>query len=246
MFRNRFTSTAMTMVLAAALLGGGGAAHATPELINVTSEESVWVEIDSATAQAFEAGDWEVIDKYFDAVAGVNSSEVLDDFPTDFNKQQFASESNLSSQSLQRAAAAVVKVEKNPHGCKLLPYGTQGVSGGVMAMHKRTGSGTAGKPYGSIGWKPVTQCLTAPTKIANANLFYRTTVGGLWYPEAAGKTGQAFGVSKYTQTTIEWVCQNTKREDWRGRTISTVTARNGKVYVAQQHTNAPNLPCGIK
>lgn len=236
----------MTVALIAALLGVGGVtAQAAPEPTEITSEESVWVEIDSATAESFEAGDWDVIDRYFDSIDGVKSSEILDDFPTDFNRQQLVSEDDSNLQSFQRAAT-VVKVEKNPHGCKLLPYGTQGVSGGVMKMHKRTGAGASAHPYGSIGWKPVTQCVTAPTKISNANLFYRTTVGGLWYPEVAGKTGQTFGTSKYTQTTIEWSCQNTKKEDWRGRTISTVTARNGKVYVAQQHTNAANLPCGIK
>ena len=112
-------------------------------------DQTVWVEVDSETAQSFEEGDLEVIDRYFEANGGVNTDEVISEFPTEFNLQQF-DDVATSSSMFSTQAIAPVRIEKNPHGCNLLPYGTKGVSGGVMSLHKRS-SGQSGTKYGKIG-----------------------------------------------------------------------------------------------
>lgn len=133
-------------------------------------------------------------------------------------------------------------IEVNPHGCRLLPYGTSGFDG-PMQMHVRQKSGQS--VNGKIGWKPTTLCATTPRIIGNTNLFYRTTLFGLWYPEFQAKSGSVSYSKQWTQRTIEYVCKSQKWEEWKGRTISTVTAMNGNVYAAQQHTQQFKVNCGI-
>ena len=82
-------------------------------------------------------------------------------------------------------------------------------------------------------------------KSRNTNLFYRTTLFGLWYPEFQAKSGSVSYSKQWTQRTIEYVCKSQKWEEWKGRTISTVTAMNGNVYAAQQHTQQFKVNCGI-
>ena len=212
------------------------------------SDDGVWIEIDQEVASEIAAGNIEAIDQYLDPIDGVQADVLLEDFPTAHNVQVvdgLETEPDASSDSRLSTTirAASVRVEKNPHGCQLLPYGTKGVPGGVMYMHKRTDSGPS--QYGIIGWKPYVKCRTAPASIKNENLFYRTTIGGLWYPEAAGRTGIARNAITYQQKDITWKCKNHKLEDWRGRTLGTITAKNGKVYVAQQHTQKLTQECGI-
>lgn len=217
-----------------------------------TSDDSIWIEIDAEVASEIEAGNIQVLDRYLDPISGIQTDQLLEDFPTVHNFEVVTdslakSSSTNSSQTLdildKVETIATTSVEKNPHGCRLLPYGTKGISGGVMRMHLRTDSGISN--YGIIGWKPYTQCNTAPSIIQHQNTYYRTTLFGLWYPELTGATEKAYNTTKYQQLNISWKCKNRKTEDWMGRTIGTVTAKNGKVYAAQQHTQKFTTKCGI-
>ncbi|MGO1590855.1 MAG: hypothetical protein ACTHW1_01810 [Ancrocorticia sp.] len=197
-----------------------------------TTSDTQWIEIDETTANRIESGDIEAIEKYYNSNGDVDPSAVLSDFPTEANQLAYG------SSSAQRSTP------KNPDGCELLPVGSSHKDG-PMYMHKRTGSNSTGNGYGTIGWKPVTKCKTTPKQIANENRFYRSSLGG-WYPQADGKKGSTSSVKEYTQKDVKWSCQNLKREDWRGITVSTITASDNKSYAAKQTTNTINLPCGTK
>lgn len=215
----------------------------------VSDDSGIWIELDASTANQILDGDIDLLDQYLDPFNGVQSEVLLRDHPTVHNINVVNGLDNVSSTSASASAPAAVltsravSVETNPHGCQLLPYGTKGISGGVMTMHKRTDSGSSS--YGIIGWKPYTRCVTAPLVITNQNLFYRTTIGGLWYPEAEGAVGTVRNTKTYQQKNITWYCKNAKREEWMGRTISTVTAKNGQIYLAQQTTQKLTTSCGI-
>lgn len=217
-------------------------------------DDGVWIEIDEALYSEINSGNTDRLDLYLDPLSGVQEDRLLRDFPTRHNLdvagQAIEERGSAEVQSRGSEIGADVQVErvgtrieKNPHGCHLLPYGTKGVSGGVMYMHRRTDSGSS--KYGIIGWKPYTRCVTAPAEIKHENLYYRTTVLGLWYPQASGATGIRYNSKTFDQKNVTWRCKNTKTEDWMGRTIGTVRAKNGKIYAAQQHTQVYVGPCGI-
>lgn len=214
-------------------------------------DDGVWIEIDEALYSDINSGNIDRLDLYLDPLSGIQEDRLVRDFPTSHNmsvadqaieERGGAEVQSRGSEIVADAQVARVgtRIENNPHGCHLLPRGTKGVSGGVMRMHMRSSGG-----YKSIGWKPYTRCVTAPAEIKHENLYYRTTVLGLWYPEASGATGIRYNAKTFDQKNVTWHCKNTKTEEWMGRTIGTVRAKNGKVYVAQQHTQADKYRCGI-
>lgn len=133
-------------------------------------DDGVWIEIDEALYSEINSGNTDRLDLYLDPLSGVQEDRLLRDFPTRHNLdvagQAIEERGSAEVQSRGSEIGADVQVErvgtrieKNPHGCHLLPYGTKGVSGGVMYMHRRTDSGSS--KYGIIGWKPYTRCVTA-------------------------------------------------------------------------------------
>lgn len=217
-------------------------------------DDGVWIEIDEALYSEINSGNIHRLDLYLDPVFGIQEDRLVRDFPTRHNmgvahqvldesdSAQVESHGSEIAPNAQKVRVGA-RIEKNPHGCHLLPHGTRGVRGGVMRMHKRYRSGES--KYGIIGWKPYTRCTMAPSVIKHENLYYRTTVFGLWKPHASGTRGVRKNAESFFQTDVTWRCKNKNTEDWMGRTIGTVRAKNGKVYAAQQHAQKLTTNCGI-
>lgn len=208
--------------------------------------EAEWIQIPDSYVNEDGSVNESLVEGFDNADGSVNWDLVVEKIPNAYNNQMQASEDNRQVQArpdgvVSRVAAA--PIEKNPHGCRLLPRGTKGIKGGVMTLHLRTKSGPKGVDI--LGWKPMTKCTTTPLSITHSNTLYRTTVGGLWYPQAHF-SGVARSKKEYMQMDITYKCGSKKSEDWKATTNATIVARNGKTYYASQSTNTLwGVKCGI-
>ena len=205
-----------------------------------TTLREEWIEIDDKFIKNGEIIDESQLDKYYQENGDVKWDRVVAEMPSQFNYNAKRLRGNRERSNSDNPE--LTPQELNPHGCELVPYGRRGYDS--MSLHKRSSSSRWW--FGILGWKPVTRCVTAPRYIRHTNIFYRTTVFGIWIREARGKDGRAWNAKQYRQMNIEYLCGSFKSEVWRGVTNSTILAKNNKVYYRRLPTNILKVNCGIR